>query len=79
MSCEAIADLRESILDTNKEVRKHVTERNIVINTSRLIVIVQQYSNDRSALTRIWATIGMRDRSERGGGLGECLISQSDI
>jgi len=34
MSCEAIAELRVNL--RHKEVRKHVTERNIVINTSRL-------------------------------------------
>jgi len=37
----------------HKEVRKNVTEQNIVINTSRLIVIVQQFSNGRPALTCI--------------------------
>jgi len=37
----------------HKEVRKHVTKRNIVINRSRLIVIMQQFSNGRPALTRI--------------------------
>jgi len=38
----------------HKKVRKHVTVRNIVINTSRLIVIMQQFSNGRPTLTRIY-------------------------
>jgi len=37
----------------HKEVHKHIIQRNIVINTSRLIVIMQQFSSGRPTLTGI--------------------------
>jgi len=41
----------ERVNRKHKEVRKHGTERDMVINTSQLTVIMQQFSNGPQALT----------------------------
>jgi len=70
MSCKAIADLRVKI------VREPATKQDIIISTSRHIVIMQQLSNGRPALTRINALAKREDTSWRLDSLMSQLVSR---
>jgi len=50
---ELRGDCRLERVNLRHKVRKHLPKRNIIINTSRRIVIMQQFSKGRLALTRI--------------------------